>query len=51
MGRGELYSVQPPDEDAIWQREVRLKGVAGDMAERMSPDMSIGAPNIFKYLF
>ena len=42
---GELYSVQPPDEDAIWHREVRLKGVAGDMAKRMSPDMSILAPH------
>ncbi len=41
MGRGELYFVQPPDEDVIWQSEVRLKGVAGDMAKRMSPDMFI----------
>ena len=24
-GVGELYSVLPPDEDAIWQSEVRLK--------------------------
>jgi len=27
---GGKYSVRPPDEDAVWQSEVRLKGVAGD---------------------
>jgi hypothetical protein len=30
-------------EDAIYQSEVNRKGVAGDMAKRMSPDMSIEA--------
>ena len=34
---------RPSDEDAIWRSEVRLKGVAGDMAKRLSPDMSMEA--------
>ena len=38
---GEQDSVRPPDEDAIWHREVSLKRVAGNMAQRMLPDMSI----------
>ncbi|MDE3056185.1 MAG: hypothetical protein KGI80_05820, partial [Verrucomicrobiota bacterium] len=29
VGRGELYSVLPPDEDAIWQSEVRPGGSGG----------------------
>ena len=29
LGRGELYSVLPPDEHAIWQSEVKRKVVAG----------------------
>ena len=29
VGRGELYSVLPPDEDAIWQSEMRLNEAAG----------------------
>ncbi len=42
-GHAGLCSARPADEDAIWQSEMSLKGVAGDMAQRMSPGMSIAA--------
>ncbi|MGE5196305.1 MAG: hypothetical protein ACM3JI_03120 [Anaerolineae bacterium] len=41
MGRGvgEQYSVRPPDEDALWQSEVSLKGASGGRghASALSP--------------
>ena len=30
---GDQDSVQPPDEDVIWQGEVRLKGASGGFGE------------------
>ena len=43
VGRGELYSVLPPDEDAIWQSEVRLKVVAGGVPKDTPSDMYLEA--------
>ena len=41
MGRGGLYSVRPPDEDAIWQSEMRLKGASGGRGGAHTPDLCI----------
>jgi hypothetical protein len=43
VGRGGTVLRTAPDKDAIWQSEVRLKEVAGDMAKSMLSDMSLKA--------
>ncbi len=47
VGHAGQCSARPADEDAIYQSVLKLKGVAGDMAQRMSPDMSMEAPSEF----